>query len=919
MNKRNMFLAIVSFVFLGSTLALGQGAAPWEYWRDTQVPINDLATASSTIDVQDAFTIQSMQVMVDIEHAAAGQLLIRLIGPTGTYVLSQYNGGAYENYHNVIFDPLVTPFPCAGAPLPTAAIPGLPISDPSNLTAYYNGVYVPSPGPAFSTGGSAIGQWTLQVFDNAAGKTGVLRKWGLIFNRYGKYKDVRWGWDINQLEECGLVTESRYPVPYVNDLTVYGPGGFPYRTLGYRPIANSISGSALLQNSKTQSATALELTTVNQLGTSFTYPTVQFTLDPGQYTVGYSEQIPSTVGTIRHTVNVYQRSDLFMTRDDNTTTIQTPVTAGSLAYDNGVALGSFEAPPQDCEASVYAIAAPQVLTSVDVWQTSSVELEPALSPARVSVRVYNAGSGTPAAIVTATLPKALPVQGNKWVTYTISPPMTLPAGTYAFAFCCDVAPINGGTGIGMDQEGSPFDKEGFTSRFANFGTEFYSLDNGVTWAPETFRAFSTKMIRPNFILGSDVGVISIDQPPKNLPASFAPVVTFGSFAHHPALPNLVTFGKIYLINNGTGQVVRYSERRVYLQNAPYTASITFDNISGLPNGSYTIRAEIERADDENLVNNVYSRQYSIPFAPIVVLSNGPVAPSLKSQIEANFADMERGVSFVDRTQAGWSFPTSGDVLWLGAIGASDAAQIRGFVEQGNTFYNLADNAATPTAVFSALSAPQELSTYAKTLLAARTWTTPDLSLPPDFAARLANDPRGILTGSANRVSLQADMLLLQNRVNAVASLGRHGLGNRPVPFAAPAQIAVEGLRLGSLPVVQVLAKNAPAARQIVAAITNPAGFELTQNYPNPFNPTTSIAYNLPKDASVALQVFDMLGRHVATLASGRQAAGRYTVAWDGLTDARESVASGIYLYRLEASPADGSAPFVTMKKMVLAR
>ena len=70
---------------------------------------------------------------------------------------------------------------------------------------------------------------------------------------------------------------------------------------------------------------------------------------------------------------------------------------------------------------------------------------------------------------------------------------------------------------------------------------------------------------------------------------------------------------------------------------------------------------------------------------------------------------------------------------------------------------------------------------------------------------------------------------------------------------------------------------------------------LSQNYPNPFNPTTTIAFDLPERGTVRLQVFDLLGRVVAEPASGEYPPGRTEVTWDA-TD----LASGVYIYRLEA-------------------
>ncbi|NNE47623.1 MAG: T9SS type A sorting domain-containing protein [Rhodothermales bacterium] len=76
----------------------------------------------------------------------------------------------------------------------------------------------------------------------------------------------------------------------------------------------------------------------------------------------------------------------------------------------------------------------------------------------------------------------------------------------------------------------------------------------------------------------------------------------------------------------------------------------------------------------------------------------------------------------------------------------------------------------------------------------------------------------------------------------------------------------------------------------------PGEFALGQNYPNPFNPSTTIQYNIPAASVVSVQVFDMLGRNVATLVDGQVAAGTHTVSFDA-----RNLASGVYLYRLEAA------------------
>ncbi len=80
----------------------------------------------------------------------------------------------------------------------------------------------------------------------------------------------------------------------------------------------------------------------------------------------------------------------------------------------------------------------------------------------------------------------------------------------------------------------------------------------------------------------------------------------------------------------------------------------------------------------------------------------------------------------------------------------------------------------------------------------------------------------------------------------------------------------------------------------------PTEFSLLQNYPNPFNPTTNIRYDIAETADANLVIYNMLGQQVRTLVSSRQDAGRYEVMWNGLNDAGQPVATGIYIYHLQA-------------------
>jgi hypothetical protein len=93
-------------------------------------------------------------------------------------------------------------------------------------------------------------------------------------------------------------------------------------------------------------------------------------------------------------------------------------------------------------------------------------------------------------------------------------------------------------------------------------------------------------------------------------------------------------------------------------------------------------------------------------------------------------------------------------------------------------------------------------------------------------------------------------------------------------------------------VAPVVASTAPDAA---------APFELAQNAPNPFNPVTTIPFELARAGRVTLDVYDVAGRRVRSLADGDLAAGLHQRSWDGRDDAGRAVASGVYFYRLKAA------------------
>ncbi|MCB9069076.1 MAG: T9SS type A sorting domain-containing protein [Calditrichae bacterium] len=82
---------------------------------------------------------------------------------------------------------------------------------------------------------------------------------------------------------------------------------------------------------------------------------------------------------------------------------------------------------------------------------------------------------------------------------------------------------------------------------------------------------------------------------------------------------------------------------------------------------------------------------------------------------------------------------------------------------------------------------------------------------------------------------------------------------------------------------------------------------MSQNFPNPFNPSTTIAFTLPQPATVQLDIFDLNGRLVTTIADGSFGVGRHQSTWNGSTADGQPVASGVYFCRLSATVSSTGA------------
>jgi hypothetical protein len=128
-------------------------------------------------------------------------------------------------------------------------------------------------------------------------------------------------------------------------------------------------------------------------------------------------------------------------------------------------------------------------------------------------------------------------------------------------------------------------------------------------------------------------------------------------------------------------------------------------------------------------------------------------------------------------------------------------------------------------------------------------------------------------------------------------------GTKILRFEVSSETDTEGW-LYSLDYIDISESNATSTNPDPV----PGSFELEASYPNPFNPTSRIAYSIPEDMPVLLEVYSVSGQHVATLVDGERSAGRHITEFDG-----QSFASGVYIYRLQTPRGSLSGKMTLLK------
>ena len=88
----------------------------------------------------------------------------------------------------------------------------------------------------------------------------------------------------------------------------------------------------------------------------------------------------------------------------------------------------------------------------------------------------------------------------------------------------------------------------------------------------------------------------------------------------------------------------------------------------------------------------------------------------------------------------------------------------------------------------------------------------------------------------------------------------------------------------------------------------PAAFSVAQNSPNPFNPTTTISFSIPEAGNVSIDVFNVAGQKVDTIASGFMSAGSHSVTWNA-----DGFSAGVYFYSVKSGDLSRTMKMTLLK------
>ncbi|MBE0572721.1 MAG: T9SS type A sorting domain-containing protein [Ignavibacteriaceae bacterium] len=162
----------------------------------------------------------------------------------------------------------------------------------------------------------------------------------------------------------------------------------------------------------------------------------------------------------------------------------------------------------------------------------------------------------------------------------------------------------------------------------------------------------------------------------------------------------------------------------------------------------------------------------------------------------------------------------------------------------------------------------------------------------------------------NNYGFNVERRINESEWNTLGFVEGHGNSNSPKEYSYSDKDLFAGGSNFQYRLKQVDTDGQFEYSDVVEVEVVPAQFELSQNYPNPFNPTTTIRFSLPQTSQIKINLYNVIGELVATLADGMFESGNHKIEFNA-SSASGGLPSGTYIYRIT------SDSFVQTKKMLL--
>jgi len=189
----------------------------------------------------------------------------------------------------------------------------------------------------------------------------------------------------------------------------------------------------------------------------------------------------------------------------------------------------------------------------------------------------------------------------------------------------------------------------------------------------------------------------------------------------------------------------------------------------------------------------------------------------------------------------------------------------------------------------------------------------DVSLPVElssFTGKVIDgtkvDLNWVTKTEVNNYGFNVERRINESEWDSITFIEGHGNSNSPKQYSYSDKDLFAGGSKFQYRLKQVDNDGSFEYSDVVEVEIAPNQYELSQNYPNPFNPGTTIRFSLPKQTQLKINLYNMLGELVETIAEGNYEAGNYKVTFNAI-----NLPSGVYVYRIESSD------FVQTKKMML--